>query len=143
MPLAALICGLAVGYAPSALVGARPMLLAPAIHPPTPPIVSRARMVAPQANAYTDLAYLLGALVVVGFAGRNIFDSIFIENEEFKPPMPTLPKNPLRQKSMRSPEAEAERLRLELQGAAADGDLEKAVRVEKVREARETHSLAL
>ena len=25
MPLAALICGLAVGYAPSALVGARPM----------------------------------------------------------------------------------------------------------------------
>ena len=68
----------------------------PALQPFAPSLqcAPRAAVRMDAGNAIADAMYIVAALAVVGFAGRSVFDSIFVENEEFKPPKEFAGKNP-------------------------------------------------
>mmetsp|Transcript_1473 Transcript_1473/g.3152 ORF Transcript_1473/g.3152 Transcript_1473/m.3152 type:complete len:148 (-) Transcript_1473:228-671(-) len=81
-----------------------------------------------EGNALLDALYALGCIGALSFAFRNVFDSIFFENEGFRPPMPVL-KNPL--SPAVDPVEEAEALRAKMQAAIDAQDMEAAYRTEK------------
>ena len=87
---------------------------------------------------FTDLFYIGGVLVVLGFGGRQVFDSVFAEStNEYQPPMLTptnlLSKLPFigNDEANQNPEQVAEDLRQRMMAAANAGDLETAYRLEK------------
>jgi len=76
-----------------------------------------------------DLLYIGGVVAVLGFGGRQVFDSAFAENtNEYRPPLPFFGG---RSTSAADPAEMAESLRQRLQEAAEAGDLETAFRLEK------------
>ena len=78
----------------------------------------------------SDLLYIGGVVAVAAFGGRQVFDSVFAENEEYRPPLPgNLPF--LGDGAREDPAARAEALRQRLQTAAQAGDIETAYRTEK------------
>lgn len=82
-----------------------------------------------------DALYLAGALAVAAFGLRSVFDSLFPENAEYKPPLPgKLPRVPslFGAAPQADPLAKAERLRAELTDAVAAQDMAAAMAAEKV-----------
>ena len=86
------------------------------------------RCAAVSMNLASDLLYGVGCIGALTFAFKNVFDSIFFENEGFRPPMPVL-KNPFAPKV--DPIEQAENLRLQMQAAIEAQDMEAAFRIEK------------
>jgi hypothetical protein len=88
----------------------------------------------PQVN---DIFYIGGVLVVLGFGGRQVFDSVFAEStDEYQPPILTpsklLSNLPfIGSGANENPEEDAEDLRQRMMAAANAGDLETAYRLEK------------
>ena len=69
---------------------------------------------------------------ILAFAVRNVFDSVFIENDGFKPPVPTkLLDNVNPFGGGADPIVEAERIRGELQAAIEAQDMARAFQLNK------------
>ena len=81
-----------------------------------------------EGNLALDLLYGAGCIAALNFAFKNVFDSIFFENDGFTPPMPVL-KNPFSPEV--DPIVQAEGLRQQMQAAIAAQDMVEAYRVEK------------
>ena len=85
----------------------------------------------------SDLFYIVGVIAVIAFGARQVFDSIFPENDEYVPPMPTLSSLPVigglfdDPTGGMDPAEKAEELRAIITRAAAEGDIETAYRTEK------------
>lgn len=72
----------------------KPLAISLVDHPPT-----RTSLVTmSEGNALLDAAYFFACVGALSFAFRNVFDSIFFENDGFRPPMPVF-KNPLEEDS--------------------------------------------
>ena len=78
----------------------------------------------------SDLAFVAAFIVIAGFGGKSVFDSIFIENDEFQPPMPNI-KLPGMADDEATIVAKAEELREQLQAAIAAEDMQGAFAAEK------------
>ena len=62
---------------------------APAAHdPPTFALLADALPNGSVGAQPVDAIFALGTLAVLGFAGRQVFDSLFPENKEYVPPLP-------------------------------------------------------
>ena len=68
------------------VAASRPLVAAP---PPACRRVASIRLDAAPGNGIVDAFYSLMVAGILAFAVRNVFDSVFIENDGFKPPVPT------------------------------------------------------
>lgn len=79
-------------------------------------------------NLALDLLYGAGCVGALTFAFKNVFDSIFFENDGFRPPM-LVPKNPFAEEV--DPIVQAESLRQQMQAAIEAQDMAAAYKIEK------------
>ena len=107
----------------------RPLVAAP---PPACRRVAQVRLDAAPGNGIVDAFYSLMVAGILAFAVRNVFDSVFIENDGFKPPVPTkLLDNVNPFGGGADPIVEAERIRGELQAAIEAQDMARAFQLNK------------
>ena len=78
--------GLVAGPSRPLVAASRPLVAAP---PPACRRVAPIRLDAAPGNGIVDAFYSLMVAGILAFAVRNVFDSVFIENDGFKPPVPT------------------------------------------------------
>ena len=126
-PTATAVCATIAMAAPPALAAGMPTIFTLADGPQLSTISESSVQAGP---AFSDAGYVVLAAAALAFGARAAFDSLFIENSEFKPPdlsrLPALKLNigipGLVAKPVQDPVAQAEILRLKLQRALAKKD---------------------
>ena len=121
--------GLVAGPSRPLVAASRPLVAAP---PPACRRIAPIRLDAAPGNGIVDAFYSLMVAGILAFAVRNVFDSVFIENDGFKPPVPTkLLDNVNPFGGAADPIVEAERIRGELQAAIEAQDMARAFQLNK------------